>query len=294
MALQDALAAAHLDKALLRELSEEYAACRGLEPLPPAGSEQDMSEAEGGSIASQTQQPSPKRQRRPLKAGGKGGTGAAGGEAAQQESEEEVLELPAELSEQQLRRLVRQLERLLTAGEAEAALQQLEAADTSFLPDHPAAAFALHRCCFLEQLLQPAGAGGGGGTTAALAVVRQHLSPLAQQHPDLQPQLKATLALLLPLSAAAGGDDAASQKQQQKGVADALTVRCEASSLGGRCCAAYESHAGCVLHPHSTPVHLLAGPACCPAPPLPRARAPAAGAAAGATEVRGGAAMIHG
>lgn len=102
------------------------------------------------------------------------------------------------------------------------ALQLLEAADPAFLPGHPAAAFALHRCRFLQQLA------GGGGTAAALVVVRQDLSPLAQQQPELQPQLKAALALLLPLpvaGAGGSGDDAAALKRQQQGVADALAVR---------------------------------------------------------------------
>lgn len=103
---------------------------------------------------------------------------------------------------------------------ASQALQELEAADPAFLPDHPAAAFALHRCRFLQHL------SSSGGTAAALAVVRQDLSPLAQQEPELQPQLKAALALLLPLPAAAtaGGGDAAALKRQQQGVADALAV----------------------------------------------------------------------
>lgn len=55
-------------------------------------------------------------------------------------------------------------------------------------------------------------------------MVRQDLSPLAQQDPELQPQLKAALALLLPLPAAGSGGDAAVLKRQQQGVADALAV----------------------------------------------------------------------
>lgn len=103
---------------------------------------------------------------------------------------------------------------------ASQALQELEAADPAFLPDHPTAAFALHRCRFLHQL------SSSGGMAAALAVVRQDLSPLAQQAPELQPQLKAVLALLLPLPAAAmgGSGDAAALKRQQQGVAEALAV----------------------------------------------------------------------
>mgnify|MGYP001810299001 CR=1 FL=1 len=45
----------------------------------------------------------------------------------------------------------------------------------------------------------------GGGASAALAIVRQHLTPLAQRHPQLQPQLKAALAQLLPPPGAGSG-----------------------------------------------------------------------------------------
>lgn len=224
--MHDALAATHLDAALLRELCDEYAALRGLEPLPPAGEDQaqGMEVCGGDSGDGGAQQQSPKRQRRPSKAADKP---APGSSIEEEEEGGPPLELPAELSEQQLRAAMRRLERLLSAGRASAALQQLEA-DPAFLPDHPAAAFALHRCCFLERLLAPAAA--GGGSAAALAVVRQHLSPLAQQHSELQPQLKAALAQLLPLSSAAG-DDAAAIKQRQQGVADAVVVSC-----CGPCC----------------------------------------------------------
>lgn len=107
------------------------------------------------------------------------------------------------------------------------ALEQLQAADAAFLPDHPTVAFALHHCRFLHQLA--AAPASGGGTAAALAIVRQQLSPLAQQHPELlQTQLKAALALLLPLPAAGGGGGgdgaAALQQQQQQGVTDAVTA----------------------------------------------------------------------
>lgn len=73
---------------------------------------------------------------------------------------------------------------------------------------------------------------------AALAVMRQHLSPLAQQHPELQPQLKAALALLVPLpSAAAGGSstDIAAAKHRQQAVSDALAVRAWLAGCCLRC-----------------------------------------------------------
>lgn len=207
-ALQDALSAAHVDEALLRELAGEYAASRGLEPAAATAS--------GSKEGEPTDSPSLARL---TKAGGK-----AGGKGMERDEAGAPLELAAELSEQQLHAVVCRIEHLLAAGQAEAALQQLEEADAALLRDHPAAAFALRRCCFLQQLA-PA-AGGGANMAAALAVVRQHLSPLAQQHPELQPQLKAALAMMLPLPSAAGGGDAgdAAAKAQQQGVADALAV----------------------------------------------------------------------
>lgn len=264
------LQATHLDESLLAELAEEYASSRGLdvptrdvsareaagerpraaEPAPGAdataaadGSGEAMHvDAEPARAAQQAQQ-EVAQQWLPSKAGKQEGVhgcealaAAAPGEGEPGAGcrEQQVLQLPAELSEQQLRRLSRRLESLLAAGNAEQAIQQLEAADPTFLPDNPAAAFALHRCCFLQRLAAPAAA--GGGTPAALAVLRQHLSPLAQQHPAmLQPQLKGALAQLLPLPA--GAEDPAAvaaqqQRQQQQAVTDAVAVSHAVSRAG--------------------------------------------------------------
>ncbi|KAL4458873.1 hypothetical protein ABPG75_013738 [Micractinium tetrahymenae] len=265
-ALSDALQAAHIDEALLAELAEEYAASRGLQ-VPSAAAEEaavgvqhpesqrapaggaaaaagggeamqvDEQPAQSGHAQQQAQQMA--QQQRPSKvarkeAGAQSGEACvaapAGGHwAGVDEGEEEALLLPAELSEQQLRRLMRRLESLLTAGKADDAVQQLDAAEPAFLAANPAAAFALHRCCFLQKLAAPASA--GGGTAAALVVVRQRLSPLVQQHPALlQSQLKAALRELLPLPSGeeSGGSAAAAQKQQQQkqqqGIADALAA----------------------------------------------------------------------
>lgn len=104
------------------------------------------------------------------------------------------------------------------------AVEELDAADPSFLQQHPAAAFALHRCRFLEQLATPREE--GGGVAAALAVVRRQLSPLAQHHPELlQAQLKAAMAQLLPASGDGGDAHVAAQRQHRQGVADAVAVR---------------------------------------------------------------------
>lgn len=294
-ALQDALQSAHIDDGLLQELADEYAACRGLEPLPAvAGDQQQQQQEQQGDQPEQQQLPS--KRRRPSKAAGKGG------EQGQGEAEEEALELPAELSEQQLRQVMRQLERQLAAGQADKvgwctgsasetsaggshclqlvvclsarsatclaslppdlqALQQLEAADPGFLPDHPTAAFALQRCRFLERL-------AGAGASEALAVVRQRLSPLAQQHPELQPQLKAAMALLLPLAGAPEGGEAEAKRRQQ-GVADALSVRmhscCGSPLLAvGRCTCFLGSLARLKAHQPFPP-------SACRVPPCPRA-----------------------
>lgn len=88
-----------------------------------------------------------------------------------------------------------------------------------FAQRFPEAAFLMRRCQLLRLLCGHGGQDGGqcrgpgaaegatgvpqataalGGATAALAFVRSHLSPLAQQHPQLQPLLKASLAALLP------------------------------------------------------------------------------------------------
>ncbi|KAL4859135.1 Huntingtin-interacting protein K [Chlorella vulgaris] len=254
--LHDTLQATHIDHQLLAELAAEYASCRGLDapPSPPPPRQQAAGEAmqvdelqpqqlqvaqqqqqqEEDREAQQQQQPHeerpPKVARWCLVEGGDVSAAAAARhqqlEAAAAADAEEQLELPAELSEQQLRHLLRQLEALLASQHSEQALARLEACDPAFLPAHPEAAFAMQRCRFLERLF--AAPAAGGGSAAALLVARQHLSPLAQQHPELQPQLKAALAAaLLPLPAPPGGSaegSAAAQKQQQQAVADAVAA----------------------------------------------------------------------
>ena len=163
--------------------------------------------------------------------------GASAGGQGQDEVAQ--LELPAELSEQQLRQLMRRVEQLLAAGLADQVLEQLQAAEPAFLAQHPGVVFALHRCRFLRHLVLPAEA--GGGMAAAVAVVRQHMSPLAQQHPELQPQLKAAMAELLRLSAAdiAGRSSSAAvqgpPQPQLQGVAEALVVSCLCCLPGAHC-----------------------------------------------------------
>ena len=141
------------------------------------------------------------------------------------------------------------------------------------------------------------GAGSCAGTAPALSYVRQHLSPLAQQHPDLlQPQLKTLLAALLPLPAGAGmgsGADGSQQQQQlqRQGVADALAVRpprlregesCSCSPATGYasakslCCPIIVCVRMCV-----TP---CAGRACGAAAAVPPAGPAAAGAGPGSAE----------
>lgn len=124
-ALQDALQAVHIDEQLLRQLAEEYAACRGLEPLPASSSAAEGSEEEMQTDAQQAdvqpaapqQAASPGKAERVRKAGTKRSAAAAEGDV--EAGGGPALELPAELSEHQLRRVMRRLEHLLSAGQAE-------------------------------------------------------------------------------------------------------------------------------------------------------------------------------
>ena len=220
--LRDALLAAHLDEALLAELAGEYAALRGLEVAPAADERQELAADTAQAALQDGEQP-----RRPSKVARKGPADSAAAVSQPASPSAEPLQLPAELSEQQLRDLMQRVEGLLGGGRADAVLEQLEAAEPGFLPLNPAVAFALHRCRFLQHLA----AGGSSGTDAALAIVRQHLSPLAQQHPELQGQLKAALAQLLPLPGPA--EEGGGQKQLRQGVAEALAAM--RASLRPRC-----------------------------------------------------------
>lgn len=123
-ALQDALQSVHIDAQLLKQLVEEYAACRGLEPLPASsaaaeGSEEEMQTdvQQQADAQQQTASPGKAERLRQSKVGSKRSAAAAAAEA--EAGGGQPLELPAELSEHQLRRVVRRLERLLSAGQAD-------------------------------------------------------------------------------------------------------------------------------------------------------------------------------
>lgn len=88
--------------------------------------------------------------------------------------------------------LLHRLTQMLETGQVELVLQELQ---THLQPDwgqtHPALLFELHRS--LYHLLLDA-----GSTDEALRLVRSQLTPLSQQHPQLQPKLKESMASLLP------------------------------------------------------------------------------------------------
>lgn len=114
----------HIDEPLLRQLSEEYAACRGLEPLSASssaaeGSEEEMqADAQPQAVQQQAASPGKAERLRQSKVGTKR-SAAAAAEGEAEAGGGHVLELPAELSEHQLRRVMRRLERLLSAGQAD-------------------------------------------------------------------------------------------------------------------------------------------------------------------------------